>query len=647
MNLTQINRNNYLLTIIVLTVLLMACSQKSKYPGPLSPEEEMKTFRFADDFRVELFASEPLVKDPVSMIFDNNGDAYVVEMADANMRDSLKGRGQIVLLRDTDKDGKADTAIIFAKGLKEATTLLPWKEGLIVTAAPNILYLKDTDGDGVADVKDTLFTGFFTGNDEAQITSLRFSVDNWIYANNHNQPGKVVSYLGDKPDTLNMLGADFRFRLDTRQFERTTGPGQYGQAIDDWGHRFFTENSLHIRQVVIPARYLNRNPYLPKEERKAIENISDHDPIMYQISATPYWRQVRTDRRNKAFQERGLKPTEYAREHFTGASGGTFYGAEGLGPEYYGNIFTGDVSGNLIHRDVLENRVNPSNPFYDARRGKNEQKKEFLASDDTWFRPTNFAVGPDGYLYVVDMYRQHIETPVSIPEDLQVDMDFAAGSDKGRIYRIMPANSGKYQGGTVDLNKLSSKHLVDLLSSPNRWYRSNAHKLIIERQDKSVLDQVDSLFRKSGDTRVRLEALYIMEGLNSLTEKIVNEALADESSGIRENAAILAERFPSGLVNLERLLDDTSSHVVLQAVLSLGQFPGERVEDDFIKVLRRFGSNSWFRTAVLSSKTGSSFSMYQKLINTSSSGEENGGWKTEILKSISHSLKNEKDNKKE
>lgn len=646
MKLVQTGRGNWLITIVILAVLSVGCNQKPKYPGPLSPEESMATFRFAGDFKAELFASEPLVKDPVSMIFDNNGDAYVVEMADANMPDSLKGRGQIVLLKDLDKDGRADTAIIFAGGLTEATTLLPWKGGLIVTAAPNILYFKDTDGNGVADVKDTLFTGFFTGNDEAQITSLRFSVDNWIYANDHNQPGKVVSYLGDRSDTLNMLGADFRFRLDTKQFERTTGPGQYGQAIDDWGHRFFTENSVHIRQVVIPARYLSRNPYLKKNIQKAVENISDHDPIMYQISATPYWRQVRTDRRNEAFQERGVKRTEYARDHFTGASGGSFYEGDKLGEDYYGSIFTGEVAGNLVHRDILAQPGNASDPFYAAKRGEPELKQEFISSDDSWFRPTNFAVGPDGYLYVVDMYRQHIETPVSIPEDLQTDMDFAAGSDKGRIYRIMPANAEKYQSVTVDLDKLTSDELVDLLVNPNRWYRRNAHKLVIERQDKSVLPRIDSLFHNSNDPRVRIEALYIMEGLNALNAKIVNEALADEAPGVRENAAILAERFPASLSNLEKLLDDDNSRVAFQAVLSLGQFSGDRIENDFIKVLRKFGSNPWFRTAVLSSVAGSSSGMYQKLLNTGSSEKGDNGWKSEVLENISYALGNGGDNKK-
>src|SRR5699024_9323685 len=136
----------------------------------------------------------------------------------------------------------------------------------------------------------------------------------------------------------------------------------------------------------------------------------------------------RTDRRNEKYQKHDLDRTEYAKDHFTGASGGTFYGGDAFPEKYYGSIFTGDVSGNLVHRDVLVQPSDPMDPFYTAIRGKEEQKKEFLAAKDPWFRPTNFALGPDGYLYVVDTYRQHIETPVSIPDDLGAEMDFMAGS---------------------------------------------------------------------------------------------------------------------------------------------------------------------------------------------------------------------------
>lgn len=621
-----------------------SCNHKPEYPGPLSPGESMKTFHFADDFKAEIYATEPLVADPISMEFDENGNAYVVEMADANMPDSLKGHCQIVMLKDTNGDGRADTAIIFAKGLREATTVLPWKGGLIVTAAPDILYLKDTDGDGRADEKEVLYSGFFNNNDEAQITSLRFGVDNWIYANNDGEPGEVSSQRTPGAPKLSMQGADFRFRLDRNEFERTTGPGQYGQAIDDWGHRFFTKNSLHIQQVVIPWRYLHRNPYLPPAAEQAIKNISDHDPIMYQLTPAPYWRAERTRRRNKEYQENHLDRVEYAKDHFTGASGGTFYGGDAFPKEYYGSIFTGDVSGNLVHRDVLTLPDDPNDPFYTAKRGKQEQDKEFLAATDTWFRPTNFAVGPDGYLYVVDMYRQHIETPVSIPDDLSADMDFAAGSKLGRIYRIVPKNAGVYQAANSNLGTKTSAELVSLLSNPNRWQRLHAHKLLIERQDKTVIPAVKALLQSGTDPRARIQALYVLEGLDALDATVVKEALKDPAPGIRENAVILSERFPECLPQVAQMISDSSTRVAFQATLSLGAFSAKEAAPVLAKVLGLYGANSWFRTAVLSSDAGSSVDLVKALIRDNSFFQKEASWKKNFLEDFSYVIgaRNEK-----
>lgn len=621
---------------ILAAILGVSCTHKPKYPGPLSPEASIKTFQFAEPFKAEVFAAEPDVMDPVYMVFDNKGDAYVVEMADANLADSLKGHGCIIKLTDTDGDGKVDHSVVFASGLTEATSVLPWKDGLIVAAAPNILYLRDTTGDGKADTKEVLYTGFFTNNDEAQITSLRFSVDNWIYANNDGQAGEVTSPRSPDSPKLSMQGTDFRFRLDRNQFERTTGPGQFGQAIDDWGHRFFTENSLHIQQVVIPWRYLHRNPFLPASA--AIKNISDHDPIMYQLTDAPYWRAERTRRRNKEYQEHHLDRVEYAKDHFTGSSGGSFYGGDAFPSEYYGSIFTGDVSGNLVHRDILAQPKDTSDPFYTAERGEAEKDKEFLASTDTWFRPTSFTVGPDGDLYVIDMYRQHIETPVSIPDDLAAEMDFAAGSRYGRIYRIVPKDAGAYRKPATDLNAMSSEDLVKLLSSPNRWTILHAHQLLVERQDKSVVPALKALLTQSKDPRTRLHALYVLEGVNALDAQVVSEALKDPAPGVRENGIILSERFSACLPQLTDMVKDSSTRVVFQAALSLGAFSGKQVLSALANVLERFGQNSWFRTAVLSSEAGSSIELLKTLMQGGTFFKDPAPWKLTFLKDFSYTV---------
>jgi putative membrane-bound dehydrogenase-like protein len=629
--------------LILFATVLFSCKDKSHYAGPLSPEESIKTFHFAEDFKAEIFATEPLIIDPVSMQFDEQGNAYVVGMLDAYKPDSVKGKGRIVMLKDTNGDGRADTAIIFADSLREASSILPWNGGLLIAAAPNIMYYKDTDGDGRADSKEIIFTGFFNKNEEAQITNLSFGIDNWIYANNTGQAGEIT--FTRKPDApkLVMQGADFRFRLDRNQFERSTGPGQFGLAIDDWGHRFFTANSLHIRQVVIPLRYLERNRYLPSSAKTAVENISDHDPLMYQSTETPYWRQMRTDRRNKEFKDHNIDRVEYARDHFTAASGGTIYNGDVFPREYYGNIFTGDVSGNLVHRDILF--PGDTVPYFIAKRGAGEQDKEFLQSTDSWFRPASSEVGPDGYLYVIDMYRQHIETPMSIPEDLQVGMDFNAGNKYGRIYRIEPKNAGAYKKVTPDLKNARSANLVTMLTNQNAWWRLQAQRLLLERQDKSVLPAVKALFAKSDDPRFRLHALYVLEGMDALDAASVKTAMKDASQGVRENAAILSERFPGCLSQLQEMINDTSTRVAFQATLSLGAFKDNTVVPVLAKVLAQRGQSAWFRTAVLSSEPGSGIGLLTAL-EKNSFFKDASPWKSDFFKTYSsvigaRNLKNE------
>lgn len=625
----------YTIMAAMVIVLVSSCGSKSKYAGPLSPEASMKTFQFAENFSAEIFATEPLVIDPVDMEFDEEGNAYVVSMIDAYKPDSVKGKDKIIMLKDLNNDGRADTAIVFADNLREATSVLPWKGGLLIAAAPNILYYKDTTGDGRADQKEIIFSGFFTGNEEAQITNLRFGIDNWIYANNTGQAGEVHFSENPGGPALQMRGSDFRFRLDRKQYELTTGAGQFGLALDDWGHRFFTTNSIHIQQAVAPKRYLTRNPFLPSSLKSGAVNISDHDPIMFQISATPYWRQERTDRRNKEYQENKLDRVEYARDHFTGASGGTFYGGDAFPEEYYGNIFTTDVAGNLLHRDILVE--SDSEPFYVAKQGEQEKKKEFMATTDTWFRPANFSVGPDGYLYVIDMYRQHIETPLSIPEDLQTDMDMNAGNTMGRIYRIVPANDNKAKSVKADLKNASAAQLVETLSHKNRWWRTTAQRLLLERQDKSVVPMVKTLFAESSDPRTRLHALYVLEGVDALDAGIVKEALMDPAPGVRENAAILAEKFPACLSQLQQLVEDNSIRVAYQATFSLGEFNDKGIIPWLAKSVVLHGKSKWFRAAVLSSDAGSSMELLDALSN-SNFADKAADWKTDFYKELAETI---------
>jgi len=603
---------------VATTVLLglWSCNQP-KYPGPKTPEESIKAMKVHPDFEVQIYATEPFVKDPIAMTFDEKGNAYVVEMADYPFSDMEpnppgKGNGRIVYLKDNDKDGVVDESIVFVEGISEMTSVMAWKNGLLVTAAPDIFYLEDTDGDGKSDHKEVLYTGFFTNNSEAQITNLTFAIDNWIYASNHGQAGEITSTREADAPPLSVGGSDFRFRLDKQLFERETAPAQFGQTLNDWGHRFMTQNTLHIQQAVMPGRYMHRHEFLPS--LKGVENISDHELRMYQVTPAPYWRAERSRRRQEAYDQQGKGQVEHAEGHFTGASGGTVYGGDAFPDGFYGNIFTGEVAGNLVHRDVIT--PHKTSPKYVASRAAEEKESEFITSTDSWFRPTSFAVSPDGNLYMVDMYRQHIETPMSIPEDLVAEMDYKQGMDMGRIYRIVPKKKKNLDRSLTSKENKSSADYVKLLAHESQWWRLQAQRKLIESQDKSVVPAVVELFNSSNDARYRLHALYTLEGLGALNSQLVKKALADRHAAVREHGAILSERYPETKEVLAGLLNDQAPRVAFQATLSLGQFNDASTINLLTNILEKNSADPWFRMAVLSSNAGSSYELFKSLNKT-------------------------------
>ncbi len=586
----------------------------SRGPGPLSPEEALRSFQIHEGFRVELFAAEPNVIDPVELVFDEQGRAFVAEMLDYPFDPPAgeKPKSRIRLLVDSNDDGRIDSASVFADGLRQVTSLLPWKGGLIATAAPDILYLQDTDGDGQADRREVLFTGFSMGDDpQSRVTNLRFGVDNWIYASNSRQQGTITSPIFPDAPAVRVLGADFRFRLDRKRFEPASGGAQFGLAMDDWGHRFLTQNTVHVRHVVIPRRYLERNPFLTSG--RAVEDISDHGrpsaPI-FQLTPPQYWREVRTRMRQRRFDELSVDRKEIASGYFTGASGGTIYSGDTFGEEFRGNLFTGDVSGNLVHRDLLR----ADGVTFTAQRAAEERDREFLASTDPWFRPCNFTTGPDGNLYMVDIYREFVETPASIPEELLEDMDMYSGNRRGRIYRIVPSSEPAAKPVKPNLGRAGIAELVRLLSHPNGWWRLTAQRLLLERQDASAVPALQKVLKQSDSPQARLHALYALEGLNVLQASMVRAALDDAHPGVREHAVRLSDRFPVLAAQLASRVTEPSARVAFQLALSLGNYKDSGSFQALVALAARNSHDPWFRTAILSSEAGSSVRMLEALL---------------------------------
>ena len=544
------------------------------------------------------------------MVFDENGRIYVAEMLDypADPPPGKPARSRIRLL-ETDGQGKIIRSSIFADHVLEVSGILPYKGGLIVTSAPDILFMKDTDGDGKADVREVLYTGFPKVNPEARVTNPRLGVDNWIYCSNDGQEASIRSAKHPERPPISVGGADFRFRPDRDLAEPASGPTQFGSTFDEWGNRFITQNTMHVRQVVVPMNYLSRAPLL--DAGAPAEDISDHgrpSGRMYPLTPPQAWRMQRTQLRQHRYHENHLEnirplnaSTEVVSGWFTAAAGGTIYTGDQFPEKYRGNLFTGDVSGNLIHRDILR----PQGVTYSASRAPEEQQSEFLASTDPWFRPCNFANGPDGNLYVMDIYREIIETPESIPESIKKALDFWRGDTLGRIYRIVPKQAPQKRNLKPNMGAATVAGLVKDLENPNGWRRDTAHRLLVERQDQAAVPLLKDLFAKSKFPQARIRALWALEGLSAVDAPTALQALRDPHPRVREHAEHVAEELvPASKEIMNALLAMTSDpdpRVQFQLAFTLGQMSGPAVTDALAKLALQHPEDRWFRTAVLSS----------------------------------------------
>jgi len=600
---------------LCLTVMLAACSKRDSNPRALVPREALQSFRLSEDFKVELFLSEPQVMSPVEIVFDENGRIYVAEMLDYpdDPPPGQPARSRIRMLEDTDGDGRYDRAVVFADHVLQVSSILPWKGGLLVTSAPDILFMKDTDGDGKADVRQVLYTGFPKVNPEGRITNLRLGIDNWIYAANNGADGRITSPDHPEQPPILVRGTDFRFRPDRGLAEPASGPAQFGLTFDDWGNRFITHNTVHIRHAVVPMQYLARAPLL--DAGAVSQDISDHgrpSAQMFPLTGPQAWRVERTLLRQQRYNEQRLNRTEYVAGYFTAASGGTVYNGDVFPEEYRGSVFTGDVSGNLVHRDILT----PDGVTFSARRAKDGV--EFLASTDPWFRPCNFANAPDGNLYLIDIYRLFIETPESIPEEIKKNMNFWAGDTMGRVYRITPNKPLRQRDLKPRLGAASTAELVKLLENTNGWHRQTAQRLLVERQDLTAVPLLKALVGKSAFVQGRIHALWTLEGLSALDESIVVRALKDPDPHVREHALRASEEFLAKSKPCENavlaMTKDPDLRVQFQLAFTLGQLKDRRALDALAEIALRRSGDRWFQTAILSSVADSASQFFHLLV---------------------------------
>lgn len=622
--------------------------------GPYSPQQARKLFQLADErLEIELVACEPTIQSPVAMSFDEHGRLWVVEMPDYpnGPPAGQAPAGRIKILTDRDGDGFYETASIFAEGLLFANGLQLWKNGAFVTKAPELLYLAVTGGSGKADQRQVLYRGFAAENPQLRVSFPTLGWDGWVYCANGLRGGQVIRMGTDGQaagNPVSLSNADFRF--DPRRperYEALTGPGQYGLAFDDWGERFVCDNRHHLRLVVFEHRYLRHNPYL------AAPSLL-HDISVLDRENNPSGAGGRVYPVSRNFTTSSLHAG-----HFSAACGIFVYLGDALPADYYGTVFTCEPPGNLVHVEKLRpyGATFEAQPMFD--------KKEFLASPDDWFRPVFLTTGPDGALYIVDMYRAVIEHPEYMPPELRQRPDLLWGKDKGRIWRVAQKHGRPLRRCAQGLGGLQPHDCLSALEHPNGWHRQTAFRLLLQipdlgAQKAAMSKSLHQLARSAKFAQARALALWLLEHHEQLSKETLLAALTDPHPGVRQQAVRICDsrlqdpETRKALVQLAQQLvsesmvpssqstpeqarslpdgnqplaqRDRLGRLLLQLVLTLGALP----ESERLPILRDVAmswcDDPWMRLAVLSSSGEATDRLLAVSLELSTLPPNRGAW---------------------
>jgi putative membrane-bound dehydrogenase-like protein len=555
---------------------------------PLSPQQSLAALRVREGLRAELVVAEPLVVDPVAIAFGPDGKLWVAEMLDypAGKGGDYKPGGRIRLLESTGGDGQYDRATVFLDNIPFPTGVTVWRKGVLVCAAPDILYAEDTDGDGKADVVRKVYSGFGTGNYQARVNSLEYGLDGWVYGSCGGFGGRIQGFPlkvgAAKPAPVELGNRDFRCKPDLGLIEPATGRTQQGRVRDDWGNWFGCDNSTLCRHYPLADHYLRRNPHVAPPAAGVLVPSGPDPNRLYPIQ-----------------KDLQLFKLSGPPGRTTAACGLGINRDNLLGKEYAGNAFVCEPVNLLVHRMVLS----PRGSTFVSHRAKGEETSEFLASTDTWFRPVQVRTGPDGALWVVDMYRYVIEHPRWIPPAELAKVDLRAGSTMGRIYRIVPKDGKPRTPPRLD--KLDTAGLVAALDSPNGWQRDMAAQMLLWRGDRAATEALRRLAADSPRAEARLHALCVLDGLGGLTARTVLQGLRDPSAGVRRHAVRLSERFladsPEVGSALLPLTKDADAQVQLQLVYSLGEWRDARAGRALAELALQPDADAYLSAAVLSS----------------------------------------------
>lgn len=580
-----------------------------KPAAPKTPEESLARFQIEPGSRIELVAAEPLVFDPVWIDFDHKGRMFAAEYgdypigpvkADGTEDTSAKSLSKIVLLEDEDGDGRMDKRTVFADDLTFCHSFMPLMDGILACAETEILFLKDTDGDNVADVREVWFDGFTPAHPQMQIGCPRWGLDNWIYLT--YAPGNVrcrrPGYESEEP--VKMPRQDMRFDPFTMKFEPISGLGQFGNTINNDGIRFFSTNRNPIMMAMIPQSIVGRNPYQSIGKRHADVGPSGGDTKVFPL----------IDMKSNWLAHAGTH---------TSACGVTAYRGDLWDTDFQNSVFVCEPIGHLVTRSII--RHQDHTPVLTAERAR--PKADFLASTDEWFRPSSLRTGPNGALYLADMYRMWVEHPKFLPPEIAAQIDWRAGEDRGRIWRIVPetvTSMDKFVAPESDPKKI--ERWIAHLESPNGWRRSAAQQHIAEwtvdpkmlsecfamwpetAKQKMIATLNQNLMQNHDSGNQAVNALSVLEKLDGLSEATLAHLCESATApGLKIQLARLIAPWtkPSPILRLHAndLAQDKNSlvrHFATSNLIPDAHGPISRL----LRVNNKIWEDHWFQFAVSS-----------------------------------------------
>jgi putative membrane-bound dehydrogenase-like protein len=612
-------------------------------PTPMTPEQSAAAFKLPEGFRMEVVASEPLIASPSAVCWDERGRMFVSELHGYNLAGQLDieelnktGKldtqvrrvqadekfqraakagtfGVVKLLRDTNGDGRMDAAEVWATNLPPIYGLVSARGGIIVACAPDIVFLADRDGDGKAETRAVLFTGFPTGELERGINAPQWGVDGWIYFGRGWGGGKITgSHLRE---AAQLPGSDFRIRADGSAIEPVTGGTHtFGFAMTEAGDRFTVNTTIPAIYIApLPWHYLLRNP----DAATPSLEIATGDRRAYAISKPHPWRQKRADDPAyfKYYNSRYGAAESEADGWFTAACGPMVYQDRTL-PGLHGEYFVCEPAGNLIHRALIEQ----DGSALKIRRAPGEEKSEFAASNDAWSHPMNLTHGPDGCIWATDYYREIIEDYSAIPRHLQQQYGVYAGHDRGRIYRLTHRDAPR--APAADMSALETKVLARECASPFFWRRQTAQRLLVERGETNATPMLRELLAgKKMEPSPIITALRTLDQLGALTPSDVQSLINHADAAVRIHALQLADPWfakDEGRALLDTTLTaaaaEPNPRVQIQFALSLGEARDPRAFAMLAQFAREKLAVRWMDSALLSSLHGRGLEMLGALL---------------------------------